>query len=975
MTAEITLVPDTSLQFWEVPLNFEQSPLRSRDFWELRTGGVDAAGKAPVELRPLVADPDTGAMTDPMSGSIPPEHEVYTINRTQALEPFLDRWVPLPYFGINVRDRDGHLTFLKGPSNWARALIVPSAEPKPDHTHTLVLAFDTTLHPQPTDIVLCAEDSVQQRRFNFVADFSSISWFLNEGWIGAWLVDLFCVFMRQRRNRELTAEDFPHGCEHFARYVTFLELLALTGKLPQVRLIDTCSSNLPYQPVSVDLVLDVGNSRTCGLLIEEHRGQGQNLADSYPLVLRDLTQPWKLYDKPFASQVEFAQARFGSDKIARRSGINYTFSWPSLLRVGPEATRLATQQSGTQGASGLSSPKRYLWDERPIAQFWRFNGRGGRDTDSADTDPPVRGALLSYLAEDGQLLVNNKTLQPAFYARFSRSSLFTLMLVEILMQAICQINSPSSRMLRRDADKPRELRQLVLTLPPGMPVFEQYILHRRTSEALKLCWQLLGWPKGAHAPPLPRIVDNFDEATATQIVWLHNEVTCNFAGNAGALFATLGRERSERAHGKTLRVASIDVGGGTTDLMVITYAIPSGERLEPEQDFRESFKIAGDDVVHHIITALVIPAVEAALKAAGAAAAHDLLVRMLAQDLMGQSEQQRQARRVFVSQVLEPMALAILATNEKTDGDAHAAAVFQRRFGDLLGTGDPARFAAQVAYLEDAARDVSATGFAMADVEVTVPAERVDTVVRAALGQVIADLCEVVWHYDCDILLLSGRPTKLRAVVDMVLAKLPLPPHRIIKMHHYRVGPHYPFRDAANRIDDPKTTVVVGAMLCVQAEGQLQNFSLPASKFRMRSTARIIGRMDNDGQIRNENVLLSDADLDEKGEVNFKVRFYNNLQIGFRQIPIERWTSTPLYHLEFAAPDAGRMLKLPLTVEIRRCDTDPEKASYEIDRERFMIEEVLDAEGAPKRSSLILRLQTMDDQAGYWRDTGRLNVS
>jgi hypothetical protein len=350
------------------------------------------------------------------------------------------------------------------------------------------------------------------------------------------------------------------------------------------------------------------------------------------------------------------------------------------------------------------------------------------------------------------------------------------------------------------------------------------------------------------------------------------------------------------------------------------------------------------------------------------------MVRMLAQDLMGQSEQQRQARRVFVSQVLEPVALAILRANEKTDGDGKSE-IFRASVAEILAT-EPAALAANAGYLEDAAAQAGASGFRVADVEINVQPSRVEAAVRAVLGRVIADLCEVVWHYDCDILLLSGRPTKLNAVIGMVLAKLPLPPHRIIRMHHYRVGPHYPFRDGANRIDDPKTTVAVGAMLCLQAEGRLQNFSLPASRFRMRSTARIIGRMDNDGQIRDANVLIPDVALDESGDVGFSLSFFNNLQIGFRQLPIERWTSTPLYQLEFNDPDAARGLALPLTVKVRRRATDPDNTSYEADRENFMIEEITDAEGNNRPSrTLRLRLQTMDDEAGYWRDTGRLSLN
>jgi hypothetical protein len=254
------------------------------------------------------------------------------------------------------------------------------------------------------------------------------------------------------------------------------------------------------------------------------------------------------------------------------------------------------------------------------------------------------------------------------------------------------------------------------------------------------------------------------------------------------------------------------------------------------------------------------------------------------------------------------------------------------------------------------------------------------------LGSVLADLCEVIWSYDCDVLLLSGRPSRMRIVTDMVLAKAPVAPHRVIGMHRYRVGERYPFRDAANRIKDPKTTAAVGAALCVQAEGRLRNFTLRTRALTMRSTARIIGKMFNDGQIADANVLLSDLDLDAppNEDSGFTMDFQSLTQLGFRQLPIERWTATPLYVMEFANPDNARSFDLPLRVTVRRSqpkrqlrtaqrseDDDPDQ---EI-RETFVIEEVKDVDGAPQQNSVVkLRLQTMDGQEGYWRDTGRLSV-
>ncbi len=211
----------------------------------------------------------------------------------------------------------------------------------------------------------------------------------------------------------------------------------------------------------------------------------------------------------------------------------------------------------------------------------------------------------------------------------------------------------------------------------------------------------------------------------------------------------------------------------------------------------------------------------------------------------------------------------------------------------------------------------------------------------------------------------------------MVLAKAPVAPHRIVGMHRYRVGEKYPFRDAANRIDDPKTTAAVGAALCVQAEGRLRNFMLRTGKLSMRSTARYIGKMDNNGQIREENVVLRNLDLDgpPAQDVAFKIAFQTVTQLGFRQLPIARWTATPLYLMEFANPDDAHRMDLPLTVTIARREIDPDALEAEMQRETFVVDEVTDASGATQRNGDVrLRLQTIDDQDGYWRDIGRLVI-
>ncbi len=973
----ITLVPQSGIQFWDTPLDMDSLPRQARTFWEERLGGTpDPDGAQPVKLHELVADPETGQLVEKLTRDAPPADETYAVSPRQAIDLHLGRWAPLPYLRLLSRSGTGQEAHDVGPSNWARGRIVVHPTPAPGRTHLLTLAFDTALLPVTPGAPYVAptpEDSIRQQEFVFVPEPTQHAWFLNEAWVGDWLKEMLVEMLTQARGgRKLRPEDLSRGCEHFARYQVMLGLLGAANLLPRVQLLDTVSANAGYLPVAVDLVLDLGNARTCGILIEEHPGQGMNLSDSYPLALRDLSRPECRHEKPFDSRVEFSRASFGRDAVSRRSGRASAFAWPSPVRVGPEAVRLAGARAGNEGTTGLSSPKRYLWDLRPATQGWRYNGRAN---DGVTTDPPVSGPFMALVSEDGAVLRQRRG-QPAVRARFSRSAVFTFMLAEILLQAMGQMNAPGTRAQRRDADKPRQLRSLLMTMPPGMPVAEQHILRARAQGAVMLAWDMLGLSQGGPQPP--RVVANLDEATATQIVWLHNEVTERLQGDVGALMELVGRPRAEPGvimPVPSLRVASIDIGGGTTDLMVSTYSVQGGEAIVPRQEFRESFKIAGDDVLERILTGVVLPAFATALKEAGVADPRALLSRTLGQDQGGQSEPERHRRRLFVSMVLEPVGIAVLRAYEGVEGRM-TGEILRSTVADVLGT-DLMQSSRALEYLESAASAAGASNFRVADVKLVVLTQQVEPVISAVLGPVLADLCEVVWAYDCDVLLLSGRPSRLRMVGDMVLAKAPVPPHRIVGMHRYRVGEKYPFRDAANRIDDPKTTAAVGAALCVQAEGRLRNFMLRTGKLAMRSTARYIGKMDNNGQIRDENVVLRNLDLDgpPAQDVGFKLQFQTLTQLGFRQLPIARWTATPLYMMEFANPDDAHRMELPLTVTVTRREIDPEAPDAEMLRESFVVDEIVDASGASKRPGDVrLRLQTIDDQDGYWRDTGRLVI-
>ena len=71
-----------------------------------------------------------------------------------------------------------------------------------------------------------------------------------------------------------------------------------------IRFVNTVSQRESVTPVEVDLVLDVGNSRTCGIMIERFPGEARvDLARSFPLEVRDLSRPEFSYSGLFESRV------------------------------------------------------------------------------------------------------------------------------------------------------------------------------------------------------------------------------------------------------------------------------------------------------------------------------------------------------------------------------------------------------------------------------------------------------------------------------------------------------------------------------------------------------------------------------------------------------------------------------------------------------------------------------------------------
>lgn len=927
----------------------------------------------------------------------------YSVSVEDSFKLLCDCWLPLPCLRA-----EGDRGF-SGPTTWARGRVVVVA-PEDDlhgHSHRLTLAFDTNVIDDIEGLAYLAPtkaDVQSGASFRLAHRAHEIDRFIELPWVIDWLAEIYRELapVRLRTAADDLDAEVQDNKAPIAHYLNWLSIIGERAHLPEVVIRSNARGDVAAA-IPVDMVLDVGNSRTCGILVEEHPQQGHGLKNRYELALRDLSRPHCAYVEPFESRVEFAQVILGKEHCAAKSGRNDAFIWPTIARVGPEAARLANQRRGTEGSTGLSSPKRYLWDEDSYQLGWRFNVALSRE----EIEPHATGAPFSNLINDvGTALytLDAEQRMPVFMPHYSRSAMMTFMLAEVLTQALVQINSPGQRLRQGDPEKPRHLRSIILTVPPSMPKPERDIFASRMDQAMVLVWKSLGWhgedigPNDddwlTAWPPFPQIHSEWDEATCAQVVYLFSECQEHFAGRPEDFFQAIRRpgipQPDGKAESKRVTFASIDIGGGTTDLVVTDYVLDDGQGANvyiiPEQRFRDGFKVAGDDLLLEVVEKLVIPAIETALRDHGVAHPAPLLSRLIGSESI--SVQEAALRQQLALQILYPLGLHILKEYEKYD-PVQRAEVHVRPIAEMLEGAKPS--AAVLQYFATGVRQIvpHQPDFDLTAVKVTLDLYRLHRFFledQLEICKTIQALCEIVWMYNCDMLLLSGRPSRLPGIQALFRLLLALPPDRILPLDGYRTGTWYPFHKDG-RIADPKTTAAVGAMVCkVGGERSIPNFNLLSNAFRAYSTVRYIGLMDSNMRIKDEEMCYSDVHLDDENydlpKEPFEVR--GRMVLGFRQLASERWGASPLYLIDFpkdtseglASAEFSTPPVLLMELMLDRSQGRDRRPGRDRRRttERFAIKSVAPKNGPALRVKPRLKLNTLNSaglgETNYWLDSG-----
>ncbi|MFZ2956955.1 MAG: virulence factor SrfB [Candidatus Ozemobacteraceae bacterium] len=871
--------------------------------------------------------------TDPIQNAISPGNDPLidigglSVRFRDILTASLGKWIPLPY----APKAPGGEPQPSRSTDWVRVFIQrPPLQPD-DHVYHLTLAVDTTLQT-------ASPQDAGRERFGFCAEDAGVPFELFPGAVGFWQTPTMLTWVKNLFQSVPIAggESAPPYAGALAAFMAFMDGLKQADILPELTLLQP-----EGEPIDVSLILDLGNSRACGILIEQTPGHPVSLDECCKLEIRDLREPRQAYTEPFDTSFKFQPPLFfDPENPIPHAGTN--FLWPSIVRLGNEAARL---EPSDVGDTGMSSPKRYLWDDEQRHFPWYFN------LPDAGLGKKINAPFLKFFDENGVFRGDNA--HPPFDFRYPPSSLMTFLILEILSHAYAQINSYTFRKSRGHRLACRVLRNLVITTPCGMSLPEKDIYRQRVQSAVDLLFHVRGL-----APEMkPRLHLDFDEATAIQLTFLYGEVKYRFLSDARDALASLGRERlgPDGVKEPVFRLASIDIGGGTSDLMIAEYASvasqPSG--IKQRMLFSEGFSTAGDEIAKRIIEKLILRTIFAYAQQKNPNISWEEFQLFFGPGRGGRDKHFLDNKAELCRQVWIPMAHRYLEFAELDADDPDMEISFDRFFPCRMPGGNVLDF-----FAEHMKRDFDCD-ITLPEIPWQVSKNKINAVISNVLENILRIFSEVIAQFDCDALILGGKPSSLPIVRELLARLMPVPPARIIGLKGYPVGSWYPFSQKGGGISDPKTACVMGAAVWLFSEclKNLDGLALQTESGMIQQRECFIGTFSP--QIMNLETTL----FPSPAAAPAVLQTSGSTMLGVRRIDSKISPVNPLWQLTLDLQNIKG--QAPFSVTLAQ---DPEH------RECLTVTKLEDTNGTKCDVRCAkLRLRTMvDDQ--YWLDTGSFDV-
>ncbi len=703
-------------------------------------------------------------------------------------------------------------------------------------------------------------------------------------------------------------------------------------------------------PVPVSLVLDFGNSRSSALLVEA-RDKGMF---ALPLVMRNLSSPFSVDEECVDSRITFLPSPFDKSVSAVATGDG--FGWPSVARLGREALDRALETPHRYACS-LSGPKRYLWDHRQTEDRWFYAQRHG------DEYRTIFGRLLKYLPEEsGGLYLREDGPQTPVDPRYAPRTMMLFAIVEILCQAYAQLGSPGYRRFQGKEANPRVLRSLVLTYPSAMRKEERHVYDALVRNAVVLTCGLLGIPPEHRPNVTPEgTFEPFlftDEALAAQMVYVYQEASQTFGGSMEELVQIYGRKQGH------LRIASIDIGGGTSDVMIAEYEdkLPgAGTALRIKKLFQDGINVAGDEVCRAIVADLIFDQVLAQLPSPAGRARME---HLFSEGDAGFGSSWRTLRGKLVPYFWMPLARCFwsLAEGATPAGHLPDKSYFVPEVFELFGVPDaPATVLAEA----DTFLGQAVPGFpGLMNLFLKLDRAEVEKTIVRVLREPMRRYADILAQFDVDLVILAGRSARLPCVRELFVNEMPVAPPRIKTMASFKVGEWYPSKwKDQGRIKDPKSTVTAGAaVLHLASRNLLPGFLIDTIEDAKESP--IYGLyQDAEPHISKDNELFPEKAGARGVQRSKPFTYTHGMRLGFRNVASQEMDGAPLFEIRPQTAEVeAALLEDRVALEFQKAaDGQISIASVTSQRGAYQFEP----------TDFFLALKTIA-QDRYWIDTGVL---
>ena len=723
-------------------------------------------------------------------------------NHEANFRRFEKKWIPLPYC------KNGPM----GVENQLANIIPPRLyfEKVDDREYKFVIAVETD--------GFSVEANIDENKYSLSPYVNSILKIFETKTLGGgpWL-DEYIKHIVYGNNQEAISEG---KASYLANYV--LLILAIEDTFSSSSNIEFVSSN-HIMTRDVDCFIDFGNSNTCVVLSEQATEVDEKtLHNSAYLEIRDFTNPTQSYSEPFPSKVVFSEPQFSSRAVPSTH-----FLWPSPLRIGFEADNIISKEKLSdyliEYKSHCSSPKRYLCDLEPSQTAWRFassHDNGVNNVNWLYTNTFTNDAGEFIDRERGQ---NGLMMKP----HFSRSSLNRFAFLEIFSHALTQINSINFRKIGGGIHDKRLLKNIVISCPTGMTMSDQVLLRKYAEEALKILFN--GKDGMPNVVPSVRDVSlppesygdrrewMYDEATTTQIMFMYSELNHSCKGNSQLYNNLFGKENY-------VRVGSIDIGGGTSDLMVCDYESNQKDgvtELYPTPIFWDSYYRAGDDFQKKLIEELIIKGdiYSYGIKEFDDQAVKEKIFAFFDKNAVNDGVKSTAMRIAFIQEVALPISKWLMDCSNQDESEQIIS------FNDLFKN----------SINPDLLMELNGKlSFDFSELTFTYSREKFHNVLTNFFKKQIETIAGIMNALKCDVLLLSGGTMKMKLLEELVRKTYNFSQCRIVNINNWKPGGWHPFRNNNNGfISNAKSTVSIGSLISFWGgHNRMPNFSLENGRLK-----------------------------------------------------------------------------------------------------------------------------------------------